>query len=277
MMSLIVFCRLCSGPGWDSGTTPADWTDDEAFEDHKPKRGGGFNDRERSISEGGWDGDFEDRKPSRRGGFNNPERRWDGEESGFRGASRRYRDDGGYNDRGWGRSPRSNVDIDIDEDGDEFGGHRTRGGEDRGGFGQRRGTGRFDGGGGGRFDRGDGFRGQGGRGRFPDALDELGSNLSAPEWQTMELDQMTKGFYKESESVSALSQEEIQAFYAQHDISVEGKNVIKPIQTFQDAGLPGRCIFILTAQYFMYQQDSQILYYQNTVSVDKIFNSFLHD
>ena len=56
----------------------------------------------------------------------------------------------------------------------------------------------------------------------------------------MELDQMTRDFYKESESVVAQSQDEIQAFYAKHDISVEGRNVIKPIQTFQDAGLPGR-------------------------------------
>jgi len=48
-----------------------------------------------------------------------------------------------------------------------------------------------------------------------------------------------KSFYKEHPDVAARSQEEVDAFRKEHQIAVQGKNVPKPVESFDEAGFPG--------------------------------------
>lgn len=119
-------------------------------------------------------------------------------------------------------------------------GGRGRGGVDagRGGFrgGRTGGRGGFDGGrAGGRSGR-DGFGGGGGRhGRSRDDLD----NLSLPKQEFGDLVPFEKNFYVESLAVRAMTEQEAAIYRTQHEITVQGHDVPKPIRMFQEANFPG--------------------------------------
>jgi len=108
-----------------------------------------------------------------------------------------------------------------------FGSSRSGGsyGGDRGG--DRRGGGGYGGGGGGRG----GGRGGGGRGG-------PGASLRKPRWENENLMRFEKNFYREHPAVQARSKEEVDAFRALHEITINGQNVPKPCQNFDEANLP---------------------------------------
>ncbi|XP_071814820.1 probable ATP-dependent RNA helicase DDX5 isoform X2 [Apostichopus japonicus] len=109
---------------------------------------------------------------------------------------------------------------------------------DGGSGGMRRG-----GGYGGGMSRGSSFSGRfGGRDMGPpqrkyDGLDQPGQRLKKPKWETTELKALEKNFYREHPSVASRSWEEIQSFYRQKEITVDGGS-IKPIFTFQEGNFP---------------------------------------
>lgn len=129
---------------------------------------------------------------------------------------------------------------------------QTGGIEDRGGAGRgfdlSRGGGRASGRG---FDRGhggrrggrsgyDGARGGGtGRhethGRVRDDLD----NISLPKQDFGNLVPFEKNFYIESPSVMAMTEQEVALYRARRDVTVEGKDIPKPIRMFHEANFPG--------------------------------------
>ncbi|KAL6005902.1 hypothetical protein ACLOJK_039947 [Asimina triloba] len=48
-----------------------------------------------------------------------------------------------------------------------------------------------------------------------------------------------KNFYVESPSVASMSEEEVEAYRRRRQITVEGKDVPKPVKDFRDVGFPG--------------------------------------
>lgn len=128
---------------------------------------------------------------------------------------------------------------------------QTGGNEDRGGAGRG-----FDSSRGGRasgrgFDRGRGGRGggrsgyDGGRGggagrhgahgRARDDLD----NISLPKQDFGNLVRFEKNFYSESPSVMAMTEQEVALYRARREVTVEGKDIPKPIRMFHEANFPG--------------------------------------
>ncbi|KKA30833.1 hypothetical protein TD95_004666 [Thielaviopsis punctulata] len=157
-------------------------------------------------------------------------------EGGFNGGSRGGGYGGGdrYNDRGGGR------DRGYD-----------RGGDDRrGGFGGGYGGGRGRGyGGGGGGYGGGGYGGDRGFGGG-DRMGGMGAGLRQQEWDLNALPKFEKHFYKEHPDVTNRSDEEVKAFRDKHSMAVVGKDVPKPIETFDEAGFPRYVIDEVKAQGF---------------------------
>ncbi|KAI9867071.1 MAG: ATP-dependent RNA helicase dbp2 [Trichoglossum hirsutum] len=64
------------------------------------------------------------------------------------------------------------------------------------------------------------------------------------------LPKFEKSFYKEDPVVSARSDREVEAFRREHAIAVQGSNVPKPIENFDEAGFPGYVMNEVKAQGF---------------------------
>ncbi|XP_022315716.1 uncharacterized protein LOC111119633 isoform X2 [Crassostrea virginica] len=90
------------------------------------------------------------------------------------------------------------------------------------------------GGGGGRFgmDRGGMRGGKMGKGHQP------GENLRKPRWDLSRLPKFEKNFYVEHPGVSSRSQMDIDQFYNEHQVTVKGSGIPKPIFTFDEGGFP---------------------------------------
>lgn len=87
------------------------------------------------------------------------------------------------------------------------------------------------GGGGGRGSWG----GRGGRfQRRPDEREEL----TTPEWDLDSLPKFEKNFYTEHPAVAARSDADVMAFRKENDMTIEGKDIPKPITSFDEAGFP---------------------------------------
>lgn len=59
-----------------------------------------------------------------------------------------------------------------------------------------------------------------------------------------------KSFYKEDPAVAARSDREVEAWRKEKEIAVQGRNVPKPVQTFDEAGFPGYVMSEVKAQGF---------------------------
>ncbi|KEQ75573.1 P-loop containing nucleoside triphosphate hydrolase protein [Aureobasidium namibiae CBS 147.97] len=81
-------------------------------------------------------------------------------------------------------------------------------------------------------------------------MGQLGAGLKSQQWDMSSLPKFEKSFYKEAPTVSERSQEEVDAFRKTHQIAVQGKNVPKPVETFDEAGFPGYVINEVKAQGF---------------------------
>jgi ATP-dependent RNA helicase DDX5/DBP2 len=54
-----------------------------------------------------------------------------------------------------------------------------------------------------------------------------------------------KNFYSESPSVRAMTEAEVTEYRLRREITVEGKDVPKPVKSFSDAAFPGTVQFML--------------------------------
>jgi len=116
-----------------------------------------------------------------------------------------------------------------DRSSDRRGGGGSYGGGGSSGYGgSRGGSGGYGGGRGGRG-------GGGGGGKFGGGA---GSSLRKPRWDTESLQRFEKNFYREHPAVQARSKEEVDAFRAAAEITVNGRNIPKPCQNFNEANLP---------------------------------------
>ena len=82
---------------------------------------------------------------------------------------------------------------------------------------------------------GGGYGGGGGGGRS----NELGQGLRAIEWDLSKLSHFEKNFYHEHPAVTALTDSEIDAWRAKHQITLHGLNIPKPVLTFETSPFPG--------------------------------------
>lgn len=81
-------------------------------------------------------------------------------------------------------------------------------------------------------------------------MSNLGANLKVQTWDLNTLPKFEKQFYKEDAAVAARSQPEIEAFRRKQQITVAGRNVPKPVETFDEAGFPGYVMNEVKAQGF---------------------------
>lgn len=123
----------------------------------------------------------------------------------------------------------------------------NRGGDRYGGRNDRYGGGGPPRGGGGGGFRGGGFRGgRGGggseyrdRGPPRDRMDNLGDNLQKQEFDLEKMPKFEKNFYKEHPDVTSRDEEHVKAYRDEHSMSVIGKDIPKPVETFEEANFPG--------------------------------------
>ena len=51
-----------------------------------------------------------------------------------------------------------------------------------------------------------------------------------------------KNFYVEAPSVASMTDDEVEEYRRKREITVEGRDVPKPIRSFKDAGFPGKTL-----------------------------------
>ncbi|KAH8691257.1 putative RNA helicase [Talaromyces proteolyticus] len=127
------------------------------------------------------------------------------------------------------------------------GGYRGRGGGG-GGYSNGHGGGYSNGNG-----NSNGYGGGGGGGGYGgggDRMSALGANLKTQDWDLSTLPKFEKSFYKEHEDVASRSPKEVEAFRKDHQMAVTGRNVPRPVETFDEAGFPNYVLSEVKAQGF---------------------------
>ena len=66
-----------------------------------------------------------------------------------------------------------------------------------------------------------------------------GQNMRKPRWNLDDLVPIDKNFYVEKQSVKMQTDQEVNAYYQAKQITIRGRNIPKPIKTFDEAGFPG--------------------------------------
>ncbi|KAK2882641.1 ATP-dependent RNA helicase dbp2 [Arthroderma sp. PD_2] len=102
------------------------------------------------------------------------------------------------------------------------------------------------GGGGGGF--GGGGYGAGGAGG--DRMSNLGAGLKTQQWDINTMPKFEKSFYKEHPDVTGRSIQEVEGFRKENEMTVFGKDVPRPVETFDEAGFPQYVISEVKAQGF---------------------------
>lgn len=112
----------------------------------------------------------------------------------------------------------------------------------------------YSGGGGGYGGGGGGYGGGGYGGGYGggggDRMSNLGAGLQKQNWDLDTLPKFEKSFYQEHPNVSARSAAEVEKFRRDHSITVAGRDVPKPVETFDEAGFPRYVMDEVKAQGF---------------------------
>ncbi|KAK3171883.1 ATP-dependent RNA helicase dbp2 [Lepraria neglecta] len=103
----------------------------------------------------------------------------------------------------------------------------------------------YSGGGGGSYGGVGGFGGAGG-----DKMSNLGANLKVQHFDLSTMPKFEKSFYKEDPDVSARSDRDVADFRRLKEITIQGNNVPRPVQTFDEAGFPKYVMDEVKAQGF---------------------------
>jgi ATP-dependent RNA helicase DDX5/DBP2 len=81
-------------------------------------------------------------------------------------------------------------------------------------------------------------------------MSNLGAGLQKQNWDIASMPKFEKSFYKENPNVTHRSEAEVAKFRAQHQISVQGRDVPRPVETFDEAGFPAYVMSEVKAQGF---------------------------
>ncbi|KAI9815916.1 MAG: ATP-dependent RNA helicase dbp2 [Phylliscum demangeonii] len=132
-------------------------------------------------------------------------------------------------------------------DGRASGGYGNGGNSYGGGGGSSNGGGGYGGGGGG---YGSGGYGGGGGGFGGDKMSNLGASLQKPQWDMSTLPKFDKSFYQEDPAVVNRTARDVEAFRQLHQMAIQGRNVPKPVESFDEAGFPSYVMNEVKAQGF---------------------------
>ena len=80
----------------------------------------------------------------------------------------------------------------------------------------------------------------------------LGGGLTAisqSQWENSNLSKFEKNFYQEHPAVSAMTQQDVDAFRASKQINVMGSNVPKPVRTFEEGSFPDYILSVVEKEY----------------------------
>ncbi|KAF7587262.1 ATP-dependent RNA helicase dbp2 [Aspergillus hancockii] len=97
---------------------------------------------------------------------------------------------------------------------------------------------------------GGGYGGARGGAAGGDRMSNLGAGLKKQDWDLDSLPKFEKSFYKEHPDVANRSQREVDEFRKTHDMAIQGKNVPRPVETFDEAGFPQYVLSEVKAQGF---------------------------
>lgn len=75
-------------------------------------------------------------------------------------------------------------------------------------------------------------------GRGGDRMSGLGAQLSDINWSSEELVPFTKNFYQEHPNVSAMTQEEVDEFRSTNKMTIEGRDIPRPVRSFEESCFP---------------------------------------
>ncbi|KAF5367174.1 hypothetical protein D9758_004044 [Tetrapyrgos nigripes] len=93
--------------------------------------------------------------------------------------------------------------------------------------------------------------GNGGGGGWGDGkMSNLGGGLRAVDWNHTKVERFEKNFYAEDKRVSARSDREVEEFRRFKEIRVQGRNVPRPVTSFEEAGFPEYLMASIRAQGF---------------------------
>ncbi|TQS37825.1 hypothetical protein Golomagni_01688 [Golovinomyces magnicellulatus] len=76
------------------------------------------------------------------------------------------------------------------------------------------------------------------------------ANLQKQSWDINNLPKFEKSFYKEDPNVTARSEADVTKFRNQHGISIQGRDVPRPVENFDEAGFPAYVMSEVKAQGF---------------------------
>lgn len=96
----------------------------------------------------------------------------------------------------------------------------------------------------------DSYGGGGGGYGGGDRMSQLGANLKTQTWDLETLPKFEKSFYKEDPAVTARSEHEVAEFRKLKEMTVQGKAVPRPVQSFDEAGFPNYVMNEVKAQGF---------------------------
>ncbi|CAJ0745770.1 4608_t:CDS:2 [Entrophospora sp. SA101] len=85
----------------------------------------------------------------------------------------------------------------------------------------------------------------------------LGAGLVKQEWDITKLPKFEKNFYREHSNISLRSETEVDEYRRKHEMKVFGKNIPKPVETFDEANFPA--IVHINAQPFLEPGDGPIV------------------
>ncbi|KAH8117723.1 DEAD-domain-containing protein [Phellopilus nigrolimitatus] len=78
----------------------------------------------------------------------------------------------------------------------------------------------------------------------------LGGGLRTIDWGTTRLEKFEKNFYREDPRVTARSEREIEDFRKLKEMKINGRNIPRPVTTFEEAGFPEYIMTTILAQGF---------------------------
>ena len=81
-------------------------------------------------------------------------------------------------------------------------------------------------------------------------MNNLGAGLREQQWDLDTMPKFEKSFYKEDEKVTMRSQAEVDAFRKEKEITIQGSNVPRPVENFDEAGFPAYVMNEVKAQGF---------------------------
>jgi ATP-dependent RNA helicase DDX5/DBP2 len=81
-------------------------------------------------------------------------------------------------------------------------------------------------------------------------MSNLGAGLKTQQWDMDTLPKFEKSFYKEDPKITARSPREVDDFRRKFEITIQGRNVPRPVETFDEAGFPGYVMSEVKAQGF---------------------------